>query len=175
LFFKLTQSQIFLVALIFQIVFPGYTDVDVEHLDIVTETDNDPNTNTIDFSEKLDIHHAANETLKRFGGCLVSGIPSISCSLEVTLLVIIAILLVQEIIQCFSLGIKRYFTEFENFIELTALILAAVGLFVQFDMILLKWLSAIGICFAYLELIFLMGRYPFLGGAISLMFYRDVL
>jgi hypothetical protein len=42
-------------------------------------------------------------------------------------------------------------------------------------MILLKWLSAIGICFAYLELIFLMGRYPFLGGAISLMFYRDVL
>ena len=34
-----------------------------------------------------------------------------------------------------------------------------------------RWISAFGICLAYLELIFLMGRYPFLGGSISLMFY----
>ena len=33
------------------------------------------------------------------------------------------------------------------------------------------WVSAPGICFAYLEFIFLMGRYPFIGGSISLMFY----
>ncbi len=38
----------------------------------------------------------------------------------------------------------------------------------------LRWISAFGICLAYLELIFLMGRYPFLGGSISLMFYSIV-
>ena len=37
-----------------------------------------------------------------------------------------------------------------------------------------RWISAFGICLAYLELIFLMGRYPFLGGSISLMFYSIV-
>lgn len=98
--------------------------------------------------------------------------PSFTCYVEAVLLSSCVILLVQELLQAYALGFRRYFKEFENILELQVIILALVGLFIQHHMDVLKWISAIAICLAYLELIFLMGRYPFLGGSISLMFYR---
>jgi hypothetical protein len=49
-------------------------------------------------------------------------------------------------------------SEFENLLEMTVIGLASSGLVYQEDTYTLKWLSAMGICFAYLELIFLIGR-----------------
>ena len=98
--------------------------------------------------------------------------PSLTCSFEAVLFASIILLLVQEILQAYALGLRRYVREFENILELIVIALAITGCALQYHMKILKWVSAFGICLAYLELIFLMGRYPFLGGSISLMFYR---
>ena len=73
-----------------------------------------------------------------------------------------------------SPSLRRYVREWENLLELVAIFLAAAGIFVQHNMEHLMWVSAPGICLAYLEFIFLMGRYPFIGGSISLMFYTII-
>ena len=39
---------------------------------------------------------------------------------------------------------------------------------------IVRGISALGICFAWLELILLIGRYPFKGGDFSIMFYRII-
>ena len=39
---------------------------------------------------------------------------------------------------------------------------------------IVRGFSALGICFAWLELILLIGRYPFKGGDFSIMFYRII-
>ena len=140
--------------------------------DFTAEVDRDPNADTIDLSQHLeDAVESVKNTTEAFAGCLMSGVPTVTCSLEVLLLLMVGLLLVQEGIQCFALGIKRYILEWENLLELLAIFLATAGLFLQHDMQVLMWVSAPGICFAYLEFIFLMGRYPFIGGSISLMFY----
>ncbi len=159
-----------------QIVFP-VTNEDGSTSDVVAQIDSDPNAQTINLAKALDgnTKHFGdtpyNRSLSDFGYCLVDGVPTVSCSMEIILLIMVVVLLAQEMVQCAALGVKRYLREFENLVELAALTLAAVGLFMQDQMALLKWLSAFGICLAYLELIFLMGRYPFIGGSVSLMFY----
>ena len=85
--------------------------------------------------------------------------PSLTCGLEVTLLILTMFLTSQEILQLVTLGPKSYFSEFENFLEITTLTLVYLGLFFQNDLYVLKWLSAWGICLAYVELIFLLGKY----------------
>lgn len=97
-----------------------------------------------------------------------------TCVIEVIMALSIILLLTQEVLQCFALGGRQYFRELENSLELTVLILATIGLGVQSNMGALKWVSAFGITLGYLQLIFLMGRYPFLGGSISLMFYSII-
>ena len=51
------------------------------------------------------------------------------------------------------------------------LALAASTLLAKQSLEPLKLLSAVGICLAWVQLIFLLGRYPFLGGQFSIMFY----
>ena len=63
------------------------------------------------------------------------------------------------------------FSEFENWLEWTVYILATLGMIFQRNYVLLKWVSAFGVPLAYLEFIFLLGRYPMLGGSISLIYY----
>lgn len=96
---------------------------------------------------------------------------SLRCGLEITLSILIGLLAVQEILQFFSLGPKRYLSEFENWLEIATLTLSTLGLIYQKDLAVFKWFSAFGICLAYVVVIFLLGRYPMLGGSISLMFY----
>ena len=38
----------------------------------------------------------------------------------------------------------------------------------------IRGITALGICFSWLELIFMIGRYPFRGGVFSVMFYSCI-
>ena len=49
--------------------------------------------------------------------------------------------------------------------------MVGISLSSETDLEVLKVASSIGICLAWLELIFMLGRYPFLGGRFSIMFY----
>ena len=103
--------------------------------DFIAEVDKDPNANTIDLSQHLEnTLESVKNTTEAFAGCLMSGVPTVTCSLEVLLLLMVFLLLVQEGIQCFALGIKRYILEWENLLELLAIFLATAGLFLQHDM-----------------------------------------
>jgi hypothetical protein len=84
------------------------------------------------------------------------------CSIEICLVFFIAILLVQEVWQCMSLG-RQYARELENWFELVILSFAISTLVFKENLDALKILSSVGICLAWIELIFLFGRYPFLG------------
>ena len=84
------------------------------------------------------------------------------CTIEIFLVFFIATLLVQEIWQCVSLG-RQYARELENWFELLILAFAISTVIFKENLDTLKILSAIGICLAWIELIFLFGRFPFLG------------
>lgn len=81
-----------------------------------------------------------------------------TCTLEICLTLTVALLLIQEIVQLMAIGIRHYGQELENYIELTVIGLAMTGLATQNHENLVKWLSAFGIVFGYLELVFLLGR-----------------
>jgi hypothetical protein len=74
----------------------------------------------------------------------------------------IVVLVVQEFWQFMALG-KHYFLELENWFELLILSLAISTLCLKTELDALQIVSAVGICLAWIELIFLFGRYPFLG------------
>jgi len=93
------------------------------------------------------------------------------CTLEILMTFLISILALQEILQLLTLGPRRYLSEFENWLEFTLLTLSTLGLVYQKNLVIFKWLSAFGITLSYVEVIFFLGRYPNLGGSISLMFY----
>lgn len=65
--------------------------------------------------------------------------PGFTCSLEVALFASIILLLVQELLQMYALGLRRYYREFENVIELVVLTLALVGLGIQVRARFLNW------------------------------------
>ena len=71
-------------------------------------------------------------------------------------------LVIQEFWQCLALGCY-YFSELESWFELLILSLAISTLCLKTELESLQIVSAVGICLAWIELIFLFGRYPFLG------------
>ena len=152
-----------------KIFFPGNEEdeIDDDESEVTEVTTKKPKRNRNKQAKKA-IYHL-------FETCSLSGSATINCGIEVILTLAIAILLAQELLQILALGPRRYFKEFENILELFVIGLVISGFAIQTDIIRLKWVSAFAICLAYLELIFLMGRYPFLGGSISLMFYNIVL
>jgi hypothetical protein len=92
------------------------------------------------------------------------------CTIEILLVVSIVVLVMQEFWQCMALG-RHYFMELENWFELLILSLATSTLSLKTQLDSLQIVSAVGICLAWIELIFLFGRYPFLGGSFSIMYY----
>lgn len=92
------------------------------------------------------------------------------CGVEALLTASIALLLLLELWQCLALG-PEYFKELENWFELLILVLALTTLSLKQEMDTLQIVSSVAICLAWLELIFLFGRYPFLGGSFSIMYY----
>ena len=89
------------------------------------------------------------------------------CTVEILLVVSIVVLVVQEFWQCLALG-KHYFMELENWFELVILSLAISTLSLKAELDSLQVVAAVGICLAWIELIFLFGRYPFLGKTVNL-------
>merc|ERR1719244_1035413 len=92
------------------------------------------------------------------------------CTIEILLVISIVVLVIQEFWQAMALG-RHYFMELENWFELLILSLAISTLALKTQLDSLQIVSAVGICLAWIELIFLFGRYPFLGGSFSIMYY----
>ena len=92
------------------------------------------------------------------------------CTVEALLLVSIIILLTVEAWQVLALG-KDYFLELENWFELLVLGLASCTMGLKAELDILAIVASVGICLAWIELIFLFGRYPSLGGSFSIMYY----
>ena len=99
---------------------------------------------------------------------------------ETGFLVLMIVLTFLEVYQAWKLRIQ-YFQELENYIEWC--VLASSLLSMIFKDILhetnpkaatVRGFVALGICLAWLELIFIIGRYPFRGGHFSIMFYNIV-
>jgi hypothetical protein len=127
-----------------RVVFPSEINFD-------TNTFKDPDKN-LDSSKNVSKHNT-------FDTCGAD--PSMTCALEVILCLVTILLMIQEVLQLATLGPRRYLSEYENIMEVLILVLTICGLVFQYDMYVLKWLSAWGICLAYLELIFLIGRFLF--------------
>merc|ERR1712038_1499616 len=95
-----------------------------------------------------------------------------TCIIEVTLASLLILLFTQELAQVVAIGGRHYFSELENWIELAVITLGSLSLGTQHLEDTVKWISAFGIVLAHIEMIFLLGRYPPLGGRISIMFYN---
>lgn len=98
---------------------------------------------------------------------------------EILLLLLTLILALIEVYQAIKLG-SHYYTEIENYFEWFVLISAFISMGFK-DVILqeasdipkssfVRGFTSLGICFAWLVLIFVIGRYPFNGGDFSIMF-----
>ncbi|XP_023324793.1 transient receptor potential channel pyrexia isoform X3 [Eurytemora carolleeae] len=92
------------------------------------------------------------------------------CTVEILLVFTIFLLVIQELWQIVAQR-REYFKELENWFELVIIIFAISTICLKQDLDTLKIISAVGICLAWLQLIFLFGRYPFLGGKFSIMYY----
>merc|ERR1711862_983723 len=66
---------------------------------------------------------------------------------------------------------KDYFLELENWFELLVLGLASCTMGLKSELDILAIVASVGICLAWIELIFLFGRYPSLGGSFNIMYY----
>ena len=109
---------------------------------------------------------------KAFSGCTMStnfsDIPL--CLVEILLTASLVLQLGQEAWECLALGL-RYFREMENWCNLLVYTFTITSLTFESNIEVHKIVSSFGICLAWLELIFMLGRYPSLGGRFSIMFY----
>ena len=99
---------------------------------------------------------------------------------ELCLLIFFTFLFMLEIYQAIKLR-KQYFKELENYIEWVVLLCAGFSMFFMNIMhqdtkeaAFVRGVASLGICAAWLELIFIIGRYPFRGGDFSIMFYNII-
>merc|ERR1711953_494472 len=92
------------------------------------------------------------------------------CVVESFLVVAILLLVVVETWQALALG-RDYFLELENWFELLILSLTVCTLYLKAELDSLAIVASVGICLAWIELIFQFGRYPSLGGTFSIMYY----
>jgi len=142
--------------------------VDVDDFEIELEVKKKRKVPKARANKKLQLFASCRPNWKRCRKC--QDIPL--CIVEICLVVVIILLLTQELWQWAALG-RHYLHELENWFEWTILALAvtSLGLKHDADYDSLKIVSAIGICLAWIELIFLFGRYPFLSGKFSIMYY----
>ena len=96
-------------------------------------------------------------------------------AIKIMLGLLAGILVVEELCQAYTIGL-HYFQEMENYIEWITIICVFVSIgqreLNKDSSDIARGFSAIGICLAYLELIFLLGRYPFKWCDFGIMFYR---
>jgi len=99
---------------------------------------------------------------------------------EILFLIFFIFLSAMEVYQAVKLK-KQYFKELENYIEWVVLLSACVTMIFKeiilqenMEASIVRGIAAVGICAAWLELIFIIGRYPFRGGDFSIMFYNII-
>jgi len=99
---------------------------------------------------------------------------------EIFFMVFFVFLAAMEIYQAINLK-RQYFKELENYIEWVVLISALITMIFKeiilqnhWNAAVIRGIAVVGICAAWLELIFLVGRYPFRGGDFSIMFYNII-
>ena len=134
---------------------------------VLTVNQTEPNIN----QEQDSSTTFASTVVRMIGDINKDGITAI----QIMLGILIAILVLWELCKANTIGLQ-YFQEMENYIEWSTIICAFITVIVRElgdktnDVV--RGLSAIGICLAYLELIFLTGRYPFKWCDFGIMFYR---
>ena len=122
-------------------------------------------------NQEQDNSTIANIVVSMIGNINKDGITAI----RIMLGILLTILSVEELCQANTIGLQ-YFQQMENYIEWSTIICAVTA--ITNDTLekctndIVRGFSAIGICLAYLELIFLTGRYPFKWCDFGIMFYR---
>ena len=100
---------------------------------------------------------------------------------EIGFFLLLAILAIFELYQAFVLKLQ-YLKELENLIEWVVILSAAVTIMTKQSLVdvtaensaVVRGVAAIGIGAAWMELIFIIGRYPFRGGDFSIMYYNII-
>ena len=100
---------------------------------------------------------------------------------EVFFVLFLVLLTVSEIRQIFVLRLQ-YVKELENYVEWIVILSATFTIAMKQNAVnlegansaVLRGLAAVGIAAAWLQLIFIIGRYPFRGGDFSIMFYNII-
>jgi len=100
---------------------------------------------------------------------------------QALLSIFLAILVGFEVYQSYVLRMQ-YLMELENYVEWFVFISAFVTIVMKQNMVdvtvanstAIRGVAAAGICAAYLELVFIIGRYPFFGGDFSVMYYNII-
>ena len=100
---------------------------------------------------------------------------------EIFFILLLIFLTLSELRQAFVLRLQ-YFKELENLIEWVVIISATITIGMRKVAVdvqaensaMVRGIAALGITAAWLELIFLIGRYPFSGGDFSIMFYNII-
>ena len=122
-------------------------------------------------SQKEDFQSFENKFVRMIGSINHDGVTAI----KIMLGILTGILVLNELCQAYTIGI-HYFQEMENYIEWLTIICAFVTVSLETlhrdSSAIARGFSAIGICLAYLELVFLIGRYPFQWSDVGIMFYR---
>ena len=92
------------------------------------------------------------------------------CATEIFLVISLGFLFLHQLWEFVALG-SRYFKELESWFKLLIFSLALTSMFFMEDLEVLNVIASAAICLAWIEVIFMIGRYPFLGGRFSIMFY----
>ena len=122
-------------------------------------------------SQKGEFQSFENKFVRMIGNINHDGVTAI----KIILGILTGILVLNELCQAYTIGI-HYFQELENYIEWLTIICAFITVSLETlhrdSSAIARGFSAIGICLAYLELVFLIGRYPFQWSDVGIMFYR---
>ena len=92
------------------------------------------------------------------------------CSVEILLFISIGVVFLQQVFEFIALG-RRHFQELESWFKILIFSLALTAMFFEEHLEILNVLASAAICLSWIEIIFMIGRYPFLGGKFSIMFY----
>ena len=106
------------------------------------------------YNSRINNGNHSHETFSRCSG--ESSDDMRACAREIIMFTTVGLLFIGEILQFLSLGPYtsvtelRFYFNFDNFIQIIVIVLAATCLVVQNDDHLVKWISAFGIVFAYI-------------------------
>merc|ERR1712126_63227 len=111
-----------------------------------------------------------NSSIAFFTGCSADDMDPPLCTVEIFLMISLSVLFLQQLWEFAALG-RRYFFELESWFKLLIFSLALTSMFFMANLEVLNVVASAAVCLAWIEIIFMIGRYPFLGGRFSIMFY----